>query len=98
MRAAYLDSKPEWVYLFGASKNWELNDVLGRMNEFMRGALAFYGKSRCLFVIDRDGKGYEVAISPAGFRPTLADEEIGRRLFGHLRVSEMRLNSIVPDK
>jgi len=61
----------------------------------MRGALALYNKSRCLFVIDRDGDGYEVVISPAGFRPTLADEDIGRRLFGHLRVSEKRLNLIV---
>jgi hypothetical protein len=96
LRAAWLDSKPDWIYIFGASKNWERQDVLVRVNAVMRGALAFYDKPRCLLVIDRDGNGYEAAISPAGFRPTLTDAEIGRRVFGRLRVTENCLDLVVP--
>jgi hypothetical protein len=36
----------------------------------MGGAMAFYEKSKCLVIVDRDNSGYEVALSRPGVRPT----------------------------
>jgi len=84
---ARLDSKPEWVYVFGASKNVDPNEVQSRIMMLARGAMAYYEKRRCLLVLDRGGRSVIVSLSRHGFTPNLADFEIGRRLFGHLRVT-----------
>lgn len=85
--AARLDSKPEWVYIFGSSKQIDRSAVMSRITPLMRGAMAYYDKRRCLLVLDRDGVSFEVALSRPDFNPTLADFEVGQRLFGHLRVT-----------
>jgi hypothetical protein len=84
--SARLDSKPEWVYIFGSAKRINRSEVLSRINRLASGAMAFYEKSRCLVIVDRDGVSYEVLLSQPGFSPSLADFEIGRCLFGALRV------------
>jgi hypothetical protein len=61
----------------------------------MRGAMAYYAKSHCLLVVDRDSVGYEVGLSRAGFQPTLTDHAIGDKLFGNLR-TESRAFSLAP--
>ncbi len=85
--AARLDSKPEWVYLFGASKNVDPNEVQSRILMLARGAMAYYEKRKSFLVLDRDGRSVVVSLSRPGFSPTLADFEIGQRLFGHLKVT-----------
>jgi hypothetical protein len=85
--SARLDSKPDWVYVFGSSKKVGHAEVLSRITALMAGAMAYYEKSRCLLVLDFDGIGFDVALSRPGFTPTLADFEVGQRLFGHLRVT-----------
>jgi hypothetical protein len=57
----------------------------------MSGVLAFYGKSRCLVVIDRDGVSFEVGISRSGFQPSLTDYANGERRFGRLKISSKQL-------
>ncbi len=95
--AARLDSKPEWVYLFGSSKKVERAEVISRMYVLMRGAMAYYEKRRCLLVLDRDGVSFEVALSRADFNPTLADFAVGQRLFGQLRVTSTPME-LVPER
>jgi hypothetical protein len=85
--AARLDSKPEWVYVFGSSKNVDPSEVQSRITMLVRGAMAYYEKRRCLLVLDRNGRSIVVSLSRHGFTPTLADFEVGQRLFGHLRVT-----------
>ncbi len=53
----------------------------------VRGAMAYYEKRRCLLVLDRDGRSILVSLSRDGIPPTLAEFEVGQRLFGHLRVT-----------
>ncbi|MFZ0979720.1 MAG: hypothetical protein WAN23_09995 [Candidatus Acidiferrales bacterium] len=94
-RAMRLDSQPEWVWVFGSSKKIERPELLSRFEPLLRGALAYFEKSRCLLVVDRDSVGYEVGLSQAGFQPTLTDHAIGDKLFGNLR-TESRAFSLAP--
>ena len=73
--AAYVDSKPEWVFVFGSSKGWDRAGMLRCIEPTMRAALAYYRKKHCMIVIDRDGEGYEVAATQPEvvFAPSSAD-------------------------
>jgi len=85
--SARLDSKPEWVYVFGSSRNVDPSELQLRVLALSRGAMAYYGKQRCLLLMDRDQRPVLAVLSRPGFNPTLADFEVGQRLFGHLRVT-----------
>ncbi|HEV2349213.1 MAG TPA: hypothetical protein VG028_05130 [Terriglobia bacterium] len=85
--AARLDSKPELVYVFGASKNVDSKEVQLRIMTLVRGAMAYYEKRRCLLLLDRDGRSVIASLSRPEITPTLADFDVGQRLFGHLRVT-----------
>jgi hypothetical protein len=63
------------------------------MEQTMRAALAHYQKQRCMIIIDRDGKGYEVIMTVPGqvFTPTTADVLNGNKLFGALRTASVEL-------
>jgi len=91
-RAARFDSMPDWVYVLGASKKVERAELLSRMMVLMGGAMAFYEKPKCLVIVDRDNRGYEVGLSRPGVRPTQAHVEAGNRLFGSLRIESMPLH------
>ena len=94
--AATLDSQPDWVYVLGATKSFDRTELVRLIEPLMRGALAHYNKRRCLLVFDRDGQAYEVAIPRAEFKPSLADYEVGERAFGHLKITDKRLE-LVPE-
>jgi len=85
--AARLDSKPEWVYVFGAARGVGRPELQQAIGNLMRGAMTFYEKRRCVAVVDRDGEGFEVGLSLPGFEPTLEDRQLGTRFFGGLRVT-----------
>jgi hypothetical protein len=90
---ARADARPDWIFVFGASKTWERASLLASVEPVMRAALAHSRKRRCMMIIDRDGEGYEVAMSCPGLElsPTEADALNGARLFGDLRVASVPL-------
>ena len=90
-RAVRLDSKPEWVYVLGASQNVDRGKLLARIMVLMGGAMSFYEKSKCLVIVDRDNEGYEVGISRPGVQLTSAHVEAGQRFFGALRITSTPL-------
>jgi hypothetical protein len=92
--AAHFDSRPEWVFLFGASKKLERAVLLERMELLMSGAMAFYGKRCCLMVADGDGLSYEVSLGRMGSPPTLEEYESGNHLFSHLPMVDTPLNLV----
>jgi hypothetical protein len=94
---ARLDSKPEWAYIFGASKNIAASEVQSRIRALAQGALAYYEKRKSLVILDRDGRSVVVSMSRPGFTPTLTDFEIGQRLFSHLRVTTTPME-LVPER
>jgi len=84
--AAYLDARPDWVFVFGSSKGVERAEVLRRGAALVSGAIAHYGKRQCMSVIDRDGEGYEVAVGKWSTAPTDDECAAGREFFGRLKV------------
>jgi hypothetical protein len=94
-RAMRLDSQPDWVYVVSSSKKVPRPELLSRLEPLMRGALAYSEKSRCFLVIDRDGIGYEVALSRPDYQPNLTDHAVGNKLYGNLR-TESRAFNLVP--
>jgi hypothetical protein len=91
--AAHLDSRPDWIFVFGSSRGWARDGVLRSIEPVMRGALAHYRKQKCMVLIDRDGEGYEVAITRPGevFIPTAEDLLNGRTLFAGLAMKSVPL-------
>ena len=87
--AAYLDAKPNWVFVCGSSKKVGHADVLNRAMILARAAMAQYTKQNCMVVIDRDQASYEVIVVRA--TSDFSDEELaaGKRLFGHLKISDV---------
>lgn len=92
--AAFLDSKPDWVFVFASSKGWERPHVLEAGILFMTAAMAYYQKKSCLLVIDRDGQSYEVGLSGSTGQPTITDYMLGEKIFEHLRVTTSPLELI----
>lgn len=91
--AAHIDSRPEWIFVFGASRGWSRNGMLNSVERVMRAALAHYRKEKCMVLIDREGQGYEVAIKRPGelFLPTAEDLLNGRTLFSRLSMKSVAL-------
>lgn len=94
-RAMHLDSQPDWVYVVGSSRGFSHLTVLERLQALMHGALAYFGKSRCLAIIDRDGVSFDVGLSRAGYSPSMTDHAVGQELFGKLKMKSAAL-SLVP--
>jgi hypothetical protein len=84
--AVHLDSKPEWVFVFGSSKKLDRAVLLDRMGLLMHAAMAFFEKSRCLTIIDRDGLGYDAGYGLMRSPPTQEERRAGDQLFGRLRI------------
>jgi hypothetical protein len=57
--------------------------------------MAYYAKTCCLLVIDRNGQSYEVGMEERGDQPTITDYEIGERLWGHRQVTAIPLKFIL---
>lgn len=91
-RAMHLDSRPDWVYVFGSSKGFPRPTVLQRLETLMHGSLAHFGKSRCLVIIDRDGVSFDVGLSRTGYLPTPTDYSVGNELFGKLKIKDSALS------
>jgi len=93
---ARLDSRPDWIYIFGASRNLDREQLLSRnIPALMCAALAYYSKSKGLVIVDRDLVSYEVGMSRPGFVTTAEHLELGRKLFSQLRETHTDL-ALVP--
>jgi hypothetical protein len=89
---ARIDSWPEWVFVLAASKNWERPTLIEKMELLVRGAMAFYGKTECLFILDRDGGGFEVGKAGQDVELGPQDQRIGEHFFGKLRVASTEIS------
>ncbi len=95
-RAGQFDSMPEWAYIVAASRNVTRAELLPQMMALLGGAMAFYGKPKCIVIVARDDGGYEVALSRPDANPTQTGMEEGKCLFGRLRVENKAL-SFLPE-
>jgi len=86
--AAYLDAKPDWVFVFGSAKNVKRVEVLKRAAALIPAAMAQYEKLHCMLIIDRDGESYEVAITKSASGHLDDERAAGKELFGRLRIAD----------
>ena len=88
-RALHFDSKPEWVFVFGSCAGIEPEELNKRTQILMIAAMAFFGKTHCLIVIDREKAGYEVGLTIRPSPPSSPTEmAAGDKLFGTLRMTD----------
>ena len=90
-KAVHVDTCPDWAFVFGSSKNIDRTILLGRMRGLLNGAAAFFKKQNCFVCVNRDGESYEVGSIKLKTPPTAIEEEIGGRIFGHLRIGHKEL-------
>ena len=91
-RTARIDSWPDWVFVLAASKNWERPALIENMELLVRGAMAFYGKTKCLFILDRDGVSFEVGRARPDVQLSPDDRLIGEKFFADLRTTSSEIN------
>lgn len=89
------DSKPDWAFVFAASKEMELQEVLVAVGQLGHGALAAYDKYKCLIVVARDDVGYEVGYLSRTGDLTAEQKQWGDRFFSNLKMTSKKL-SILP--
>jgi hypothetical protein len=95
-RALHFDSKPEWVFVFGSCAGIEPDELNKRMQILMVAAMAFFRKTHCLLIIDREKAGYEVGLTIMPSPPSSPTEmAAGDKLFGRLRMTDGEL-ALVP--
>jgi len=94
--ALHFDSKPEWVFVFGSCAGIEPAKLAERTQILMVAAMAFYRKTHCLLIIDREKASYEVGLRIQPSPPSSPTQRaLGDRRFGHLRMTDGEL-ALVP--
>jgi hypothetical protein len=87
-RALHFDSKPEWVFVFGSCAGIEPEELNKRTQILMVAAMAFFRKTHCLLIIDREKAGYEVGLTIMPSPPSSPTQvAAGDKLFGSLRMT-----------
>jgi hypothetical protein len=88
--AAWVDSKPDFVYVLISAKGIARSQVIKRSNILLRAAMAHYQKPRGMVIADRDRKNFEVQLL-AGFDPGPINIKLGQEYFSHLRMSDVEM-------
>jgi hypothetical protein len=84
--AFYFDTHPDLVFVLASSKGISRPKVLEQGLVLMRAARAHYKKSRAMLILDRDGSGFEISLIASTSGPTEEEIEVGKRLFGGLKI------------
>lgn len=84
--AAYVDYKPDFLYIFAATRGIDRSVLLKRGIYALQCGLAHFGKSTGMFVADRGGERFEV-VYLSGLKPTDEACAAGQKMFGHLKIS-----------
>lgn len=96
-RALHFDAKVEWVFVFGSSVGVPPEELNKRTQILMLAAMAFFRKTNCLIIIDREGAGYEVGLTTRPSPPSSPTEmTIGDRYFRDLRMTDAAV-ALVPN-
>ena len=82
---AYVDYKPDFLYVLAAAKGFDRATLLKRGVYALWAGLPHYDKNAGLYIVDRDGEGFELVYLSG---PNITEEarEAGRQMFGHLRM------------
>jgi hypothetical protein len=88
--AAQVSSQPDLVFVFGSfgeSPAFSRDKLLSAFHPLSNDAMMHYERSRCLIIIDRDGKSYEVGLALVTASPSPERTRIESKIFGPLKTS-----------
>jgi hypothetical protein len=88
--AGFLDSKPDFVYVFVSSKGIARPVLIERMVLLLRAAMTAYDKTRGMIIVDRNGENFELCMM-GNFTPSENDRKLAEHFFTHLRVDSVRV-------
>lgn len=95
--AMHIDSMPEWVYVLGSCAGVEPAELEERKQILMVAAMAYFRKTHCLQIIDRDKASYEVGLMIRPMPPSSPTERaLGDKFFEHLRMTDSAL-ALIPN-
>ncbi len=89
-RAAHVSSLPDVVFILGSfaeSPTFTRDMLLSAFHPLMDEAMVHYDRSRCLAIVDRDGKSYEVGLGQLTEPPSPERKRIPRKHFGNLKTT-----------
>ena len=93
-QVAYLDSKPDFLYVLSSTKGVSRNEVFKRCGALLQGGLAHYGKIRGLAVNYTQGRdGYDVVMVNA-FVESPEARQLGNQLFSHLKMFDTPVEKV----
>jgi hypothetical protein len=84
-RALYLDELPDFAFVALSTEGYDRQQVINCALALLGGALAHFGYSDGMVIVDRDCDGFEIALV-RGYVPTEADVRMGKERFGALRM------------
>lgn len=88
-RAFWADEMPGFIFVAVSTTGIPRPEVINRALTLLGGALAHFNRRGGMVIVDRDSTNFEIALV-RGYAPTSAEAEIGRKLFGHLRIADER--------
>jgi hypothetical protein len=65
--------------------------LLSTFDPLTNDAMLHYSRSRCLLIVDRDGKSYETAVAELMALPPASGEHVSK-IFGPLKISAKALH------
>ncbi len=92
-QASHIDGK-DMVFLFIAARKVSKEEILKRTIILTNAAQAYFRKKRCMAIVDRDGKHYDLIFTPPDYKPTAKDEDAGRKYFGSLRMYDVDISRL----
>lgn len=88
-QAAYLDSKPDFLYILSSSKGIPRGDILSRGQSLLLSGLSYYVKKRGLFLnYTQDRDAFELVLV-RDFQDSARFKELGRQLFSELKITDL---------
>jgi len=91
---AYLDSKPDFLYILSSTVKVARSDILNRGQDLLLAGLSCYGKRRGMFVnYTQERDGFEVVFVPS-FSDTEELRKHGKKIFSSLRIVDLPVGRI----
>jgi hypothetical protein len=87
-RGFYLDELPAFVFVAVSTSGIPRQEVINRALVLLGGALAHFGCGDGMVIVDRDSKGFEIALV-RNYTPTERDVATGKERFARLRMNHL---------
>lgn len=93
-QAGWLDSKPDFLYIFSSSKSLPRNDILDKCSDLILGGLSHFGMSNGLLIhYNHELDNFETTLVQS-FEHTAHSRELGTKHFAKLRMIDIPIKKV----